>query len=172
MIFDNLKKVKAFVLDVDGVLTNGTVLVNEAGDQMRTFNIKDGYIMQLAVKLGYPLIIITGGNSAGVAKRLVGLGIKEVHSGVANKVEKLKEIMNSYNLNFQDILYMGDDIPDLACMKLVGLATCPADAIEEIKAICQYISPKKGGDGAVRDVMEKVLKLQGKWQIDSTIKSI
>ena len=171
MIFDNLKRVKAFVLDVDGVLTDGRVLVNEAGDQMRTFNIKDGYIMQLAVKRDYPIIIITGGNSTGVVKRLAWLGIKEIHSGIVNKIEKLKEILICYDLTFGDILYMGDDMPDLECMQLAGLAACPADAVEEIKAICHYISPKIGGDGAVRDVIEKVMKIQGKWQIDTTVKS-
>jgi 3-deoxy-D-manno-octulosonate 8-phosphate phosphatase (KDO 8-P phosphatase) len=172
MIFDNLKKVKAFVLDVDGVLTDGRVLVNEAGEQLRTFNIKDGYAMQLAVKRGYPIIVITGGNSAGVVKRLKGLGVQEVHSGIANKIEKLKEVLSSHNLTFEDILYMGDDMPDFECMQLAGLATCPADAVEEIKGICHYISPKLGGDGAVRDVMEKVLKLQGNWQMDTAVKSI
>lgn len=171
MIFDNLKRVKAFVLDVDGVLTDGRVLVNESGHQMRTFNIKDGYVMQLAVKRDYPIIIITGGTSTGVVKRLSGLGIQEIHSGVANKIEKLKDILISYELTFDDILYMGDDIPDLECMQLAGLAACPADAVEEIKAICHYISPKFGGHGAVRDVMEKVMKIQGKWQVDTTVKS-
>jgi len=171
MIFDNLKKVKAFVLDVDGVLTDGRVLVNESGHQMRTFNIKDGYVMQLAVKRDYPIIIITGGNSTGVVKRLAGLGIQEIHSGIANKIEKLKDILISYELTFDDILYMGDDIPDLECMQLAGLAACPADAVEEIKAICHYISPKSGGHGAVRDVVEKVMKIQGKWQVDTTVKS-
>lgn len=172
MIFDNLKKVKGFVLDVDGVLTDGRVLVNEAGEQLRTFNIKDGYIMQLAVRQGYPIIIITGGNSTGVVKRLKGLGVQEIHSGISDKIGKLKEVLASLGLNFEDILYMGDDMPDFDCMKLAGLATCPADAIEEIKGICHYISPKIGGDGAVRDVMEKVLKIQGKWQVDTTVKSI
>ncbi|AIM35885.1 3-deoxy-D-manno-octulosonate 8-phosphate phosphatase [Sphingobacterium sp. ML3W] len=172
MIFDNLKKVKAFVLDVDGVLTDGRVLVNEDGHQMRSFNIKDGYVLQLAVKRGYPVIIITGGNSKGVVKRLEGLGIKEVHSGISNKMEKLKEILERYNLEFEDILYMGDDMPDLPCMQFAGLATCPSDAIEEVKKVCHYISPVAGGFGAVRDVMEKVLKIQGRWELDHEIRSI
>lgn len=172
MIFDDLKKVKAFVLDVDGVLTDGKVLVNEDGDQLRTFNIKDGYVMQLAIKLGYPIIVITGGKSKGVVKRLQGLGIKEIYSGISNKIEKLNEVIESYQLSYDDLLYMGDDMPDLECMKLVAVATCPADSIDEIKSICKYISPKKGGEGAVRDIIEKVLKLQGKWELDSSVKSI
>lgn len=172
MIFDNLKKVKAFVLDVDGVLTDGRVLVNEIGQQLRTFNIKDGYVMQLAIKRGYPIIIITGGKSIGVEKRLEGLGIQDIYSGISNKIEKLTSVLVSHNLTFDDILYMGDDMPDFECMQLAGLAACPADAVEEIKEICHYISPKMGGEGAVRDVIEKVLKIQGKWQVDTTVKSI
>lgn len=171
MLFDQLKQVKAFVFDVDGVLSDGNILVTDNGKQLRTFNTKDGYAMQLAVKRGYPMAIITGGNSPGVKKRMEGLGIRDVYLNVHDKKTVLYDWLSENRLTLTDILYMGDDIPDLANMEIVGLPTCPADAVEEIKAISVYISPKKGGGGAARDVIEKVLKLQGKWQEDIHITS-
>ncbi|HUH18683.1 HAD-IIIA family hydrolase [Albibacterium sp.] len=172
ILFDQLKRVKAFVFDIDGVLTNGEVLVTEEGEQLRSFYIKDGYALQLAVKQGYPIAVITGGKSLGVKFRLEGLGIKDVFIDISNKTLVLEQWMKQNNIQAEDILYMGDDIPDIHAMEMVGLASCPADAVEDIKAISHYISSKKGGKGAVRDIIEKVLRLQDKWNLDSKVKSI
>jgi len=163
MLFDRFKQVKAFVFDVDGVLSDGNILVTERGEQLRSFNIKDGYAMQLAVKRGYPIAIITGGRSLGVKTRMEGLGVTDVFIGIDDKTAVLRDWLAHRRLSPQDVLYMGDDIPDLDNMKLVGLPTCPADAMEEIKAVAAYISFRDGGSGAVRDVIEKVMKLQGTW---------
>lgn len=163
MLFDKFKRVKAFVFDVDGVLSDGNILMTEQGEQLRSFNIKDGYALQLAIRKGYPIAIITGGKSLGVVKRMEGLGISDVFIGVDDKRAVLHDWLSRSSLKPDDVLYMGDDIPDLENMKLVGLPTCPADAMEEIKAVAAYISFRNGGTGAVRDVIEKVMKLQGTW---------
>ncbi|SEK70158.1 3-deoxy-D-manno-octulosonate 8-phosphate phosphatase (KDO 8-P phosphatase) [Parapedobacter koreensis] len=164
MLFDKFKQVKAFVLDVDGVLSDGNILVTEQGEQLRSFNIKDGYALQLAVKRGYPVAIITGGKSLGVKKRMEGLGVTDIFLGIDDKNAVLRDWLSAKRLLPEDVLYMGDDIPDLANMQVVGLPTCPADAMEEIKAVAAYISFRNGGAGAVRDVLEKVMKLQGTWE--------
>lgn len=171
MLFSKFKLVKGFVFDVDGVLSDGGILVMENGDQLRTFSTKDGYAIQLAVKRGYPIAIITGGQSSGVKKRLEWLGIRDVFIGVSDKKQVLDEWLDKNELTLTDILYMGDDIPDFENMSRVGLAACPADAVEEIKEVSAYISPKNGGQGAVRDVIEKVMKLQGAWSTDGTVAS-
>ncbi len=163
MYFEKLKNIKAFILDVDGVLTNGDVTVAENGDQMRHFNVKDGYAINHAIKSGYYVAAISGGRSQGVLSRLSGLGVKDVFLGISYKLEVYERIVTDMKLNPEEILYMGDDIPDLDIMKKVGLPTCPADACEEVKAAAAYISPVLGGRGCVRDVIEKVLKIQGKW---------
>src|SRR5690606_20081852 len=150
-IFEKFKRIKAFVFDVDGVLTNGEVLVTENGEQLRAFYIKDGYALQLAVKQGYPIAVITGGKSQGVKLRLEGLGIKDVFINVSDKISTLNTWIKEHDLSTEDILFMGDDVPDLIAMQGIGFAACPADAIEDIKAISDYISPYKGGKGAVRD---------------------
>ena len=164
MFLEKLHRIKAFIFDVDGVLTDGIVHVTESGDQLRQFNIKDGYALQLAIKRGYKIAIISGGRSEGVRLRLMGLGITDIFLGIDSKVKVYNGFVSNHQLQAEDILYMGDDIPDLAVMKLVGLAVCPADAVEEIKAISTYISPRNGGKGCVRDVIEKVLKIQHKWE--------
>ena len=163
MFLDKLKLIKAFIFDVDGVLTDGIVHVTETGEQLRQFNIKDGYALQLAVKRGYKVAVITGGRSEGVKLRLRGLGITDIFMKVDSKIEVYKQLISDHQLTAEDILYMGDDIPDLHVMKLAGLPVCPSDAAEEIKAISTYISSKNGGRGCVRDVIEKVLKIQNKW---------
>jgi 3-deoxy-D-manno-octulosonate 8-phosphate phosphatase (KDO 8-P phosphatase) len=165
------KPIKAFVLDVDGVLTDGSLLIMPDGEWVRKMNIKDGYVLQLAVKKGYHIFIISGAVSKPVADRLKKLGVKEVHNGVANKKQLLQQLMQQYNLSKEQVLYMGDDIPDYEAMQEAGLLTCPTDATSEIKQICQYISPVKGGEGCVRDVMEKVLKLNNHWEIDTSVAS-
>lgn len=170
-MFNKFKNVKAFVFDVDGVLSNGEILVTESGNQLRTFSTRDGYTLQLAVKRGYPIAIITGGKSKGIRDRMNGLGIADVFIGVGDKELVLNDWLESKSLTMKDVLYMGDDIPDLEVMKQVGFAACPCDAVEEIKGLCHYISPVAGGKGAVRDVMEKVMKLQGTWMEDISVKS-
>jgi 3-deoxy-D-manno-octulosonate 8-phosphate phosphatase (KDO 8-P phosphatase) len=163
MFLQKLKDIRAFVFDVDGVLTNGDILASESGELLRTFNIKDGYALQLAVKKGFPVCIISGGSGSAMQKRFEGLGIKHINLGVSDKVQVFQNFLKANKLGADQVLYMGDDIPDLNVMKLVGLPTCPADACEEIKAICIYISPFSGGRTAVRDVIEKVLRVQSKW---------
>ncbi|MBL4663643.1 MAG: HAD-IIIA family hydrolase [Flavobacteriaceae bacterium] len=158
-----LQHITTFIFDVDGVLTDGTIIVNTEGEMFRTMNIKDGYALKTAVDHQYNVCIISGGTNEGVRKRLQGLGITDIHLGAHHKTEILKEYFSANQIGHDNVLYMGDDIPDLAPMKIVGLPTCPQDAVPEIKAICKYISHKKGGRGAVRDVIEQVLKVQGKW---------
>ena len=163
MFLEKLKHIKAFILDVDGVLTNGMLLVTEAGEQLRQFNIKDGYALQLAVKRGFKIAVVSGARSKGVEHRLRGLGIENVFLGLDSKLEVYMEFLNKNELMPEQVLFMGDDIPDLQLMKLAGLAVCPADAVEEIKAVSHYISPRNGGDACVRDIIEKVLKIQNAW---------
>lgn len=171
-VFDQFKKVKAFAFDVDGVFTNGDVLVGENGDQLRTFNIKDGYALQLAIKSGYPVLIVSGGKSKGVVLRFESLGVKDIFMNEADKVSVLEGWIKENKIDLEDVLFMGDDVPDMAVMKIVGFPTCPTDAIEDIKSLCHYISPEGGGKGAVRDVIENVMRLQGTWQASPSIKSI
>lgn len=168
MINYDLTKIKALFFDVDGVLSAETITIDDNGVPMRTANIKDGYVMQLAVKRGMILGIITGGKCQSVAKRYEGLGIKEIHLGCSIKIEKLKELMLKYNLKEEEILYMGDDIPDYEVMQMCGLPCCPNDASPEIKEISIYISTEKGGMGCVRDVIEQVLKAKNMWNMDKT----
>lgn len=168
----HFKTISSFVFDVDGVLTDGTLLISENGLMLRKMHVKDGYALQLAVKKGYPVIIISGGNSPEVKARMAKLGISNVYMNVENKVEKLKELIAQFNLQKETILYMGDDIPDLEVMLFCGLACCPSDAVAEIKNISKYISPLKGGEGCVRDVIEKTLKLKGTWVTDVNTPSI
>ncbi|MBL4708992.1 MAG: HAD-IIIA family hydrolase [Flavobacteriales bacterium] len=163
-----LKPISAFMLDVDGVLTDGMVITLPDGDQVRRMNIKDGYALQHAVKKGYHISIISGGTSESVRKRLNGLGITEVNLGCKNKIEVYEKLKEKFGLDKEQILYMGDDIPDYKVMKQVGFAACPNDAATEIKSIAHYISPKKGGEGCVRDLIEQVLKLHGKWFDDDS----
>lgn len=163
MFLEQLKQITTLIFDVDGVLTNGDIIASDSGEYLRTFNIKDGYALQLAVKKGYHVCIISGGKGEAMLKRFEGLGINNIFLGVSDKVEVYNRLCADYNIAAAEILYMGDDIPDLKIMKLVGLATCPADAVPEIKAVSQYISPYTGGRTAVRDIIEKVLKVQGKW---------
>lgn len=160
---EKFKDIHTFIFDVDGVLTDSRVIVLENGHLIRTMNIRDGFAMKYAIQQGYRICVITGGTSSGVVHRLEGLGIVDVFKGVQNKVEKFEEYVLANNIDPNGILYMGDDIPDYEVMRLVALPACPENAAPEIKAIAEYISPRKGGDGCARDVIEKVMKLQGKW---------
>lgn len=162
-----LKDITTFIFDVDGVLTDGSVFVTESGDQCRTFNTKDGYALQLAVKCMYNVCVITGGKSEGVRLRLNSLGITDVFLGAHTKLDIYKDYITKNFIDPANVLYMGDDIPDIDIMKAVGLPTCPADSAEEVKAVSQYISPALGGRGCARDVIEKVLKIQGKWMSEN-----
>lgn len=166
-----LQHITTFIFDVDGVLTDGTVIINTDGELLRTMNIKDGYALKAAVEQGYNVCIISGGKNEGVRQRLKGLGIKNIYLGAHQKVEQLKEYLDTHTIKLENVLYMGDDIPDLPVMKMVGLPTCPQDAVAEVREISKYISFKKGGKGSVRDVIEQVLKVQGKWILDSDAKA-
>jgi 3-deoxy-D-manno-octulosonate 8-phosphate phosphatase (KDO 8-P phosphatase) len=158
-----MNDITTFVFDVDGVLTDGSVFVNTTGEMLRTMNIRDGYALKAAVDNGYNVCIISGGSNEGVRVRLRNLGITDIHLGTPDKVATFDEYTDVYSILPEQVLYMGDDIPDYHVMQLVGLPTCPQDACPEIKAISKYISHKNGGQGAVRDVIEQVMKVQGKW---------
>ncbi|MCO6163254.1 MULTISPECIES: HAD family hydrolase [unclassified Flavobacterium] len=158
-----MNNITTFILDVDGVLTDGTIHVTQTGEMLRNMNIRDGYAMKAAVENGYTVCIISGGSNEGVRVRLRNLGITDIHLGVSDKVETFKEFIDIYNIQPEQVLYMGDDIPDYHVMKLVGLPTCPQNAVPEIKALSKYISHKEGGKGCVRDVIEQVMKVQHKW---------
>lgn len=165
------KPIKSFVFDVDGVLATDMLVILQGGDMARNMNTKDGYALQLAVKKGYGVAIISGGSSEPVRQRLERLGIKDVFMGIHNKKEKLLQYAKENGFELHEILFMGDDIPDYLAMISVGLPCCPADAVQEIKHISRYISPVSGGKGCGRDVIEKVMKLNGHWDLDTTVTS-
>ncbi len=159
---DKLKNIKAFAFDVDGVFSE-QVILDSSGELLRTMNIKDGYAVQLAIKRGYPIAIITGGNSQALKIRFESLGVTDVYLKSHYKMDDFNEFLNRYNLSASDVLYMGDDIPDLEILSVAGISSCPADAVEEVKAVSMYISPRKAGKGCVRDVIEQVLKVNQSW---------
>ncbi len=163
---EDLRNVKAFVFDVDGVFTNGNIFLDPGGEFIRVMNIKDGYAIQYCIKYGYPVAVITGGNSKTVRKRFKNLGVTDIYLRSSDKIKDYEDFRIKYELEHKNILFMGDDIPDYEIMKKAGVPTCPEDAVEEIKQISKYISDKKGGEGCVRDVIEQVLRLHGKWMID------
>lgn len=160
---EDLARVKAFVFDIDGVLSLQTINLNAFGIPNRTVNLRDGYALQLAIKKGYRIGIITGSNSKDYQKRLKMLGIKDVYLNSRSKMEHFNDFIKKHCLNSSEVLFMGDDIPDFEVMKHAGVAVCPSDADSEIKQISSYISDKKGGEGCVRDVIEQVLRLHNKW---------
>ncbi len=170
-MLEKFNHITTFVFDVDGVLTDGTLLVLPNGVMARRMNIKDGYALQLAVKRGYRVAIISGGNSPEVVDRLQKLGITELWMQVTDKAAVLQQLMQQQKLEKESVLYMGDDIPDLQVMRLAGLPCCPADAVQEIKETAVYISHLKGGDGCARDVIEKVMRLQGNWGEDVSVRA-
>lgn len=160
-----MNNITTFIFDVDGVLTDGTVHVSQTGEMLREMNIKDGFAMKAALETGYNVCIISGGSNEGVRIRLRNLGITDIHLGTPDKVATFNEYVELYDIQPVQVLYMGDDIPDYHVMQLVGLPTCPQDSSPEIKTISKYISHKDGGKGAVRDVIEQVMKVQGKWHM-------
>lgn len=168
MINYDLTQIKAVIFDVDGVLSKETITQDNDGNPMRTVNIKDGYAIQHAVKSGLLIAIITGAKTEAVRKRYESLGVKEVHIGAKVKISIYKDILYKYNIKDEEIIYVGDDIPDYEIMKHCGLPCCPADAAPEIKSISKYISHKNGGEGCGRDILEQVLKSKGLWMQDAT----
>ncbi len=165
--FDKLANVKAFVFDVDGVFTDNSLLITEAGELLRVMNARDGLAVKMAIRAGFHIGIITGGRSAGVTKRLKDLGVSHIYSGISDKNAPFNDFLDHFNLTPVDILYIGDDLPDLPVLKRVGVAAAPADAIPEVLAFVDYVSPHRGGVGCVRDVIEKTMKIQGKWLLEN-----
>lgn len=160
---EKLQHITTIIFDYDGVMTDGTVYMDSNGDPLRTSNVKDGYALQLAGKLGFHLAVISGAVVTNITKRLNALGVQDVFTGIPDKVVKLEEYMKQYGLKPEEIVYVGDDIPDLKVMRRVGVAACPADAAPEIRQMCHYVSDCPGGRGCVRDIIEQTLKAQGKW---------
>ena len=160
---EDLTKVKAFVFDIDGVMSLQTISLNAFGVPNRTVNLRDGYAIQLAVKKGYHVAIISGSNAKEYLKRLKLLGVKDVYLNSRSKVEHFNSFLKKHNIQKSDVLFMGDDIPDYGVMKLAGIPVCPADADSEIRQVASYISDKRGGEGCVRDVIEQVLRLHNNW---------
>jgi 3-deoxy-D-manno-octulosonate 8-phosphate phosphatase (KDO 8-P phosphatase) len=159
----DLTKIKGIIFDVDGVLSPDSIPLHPSGEPMRVINTKDGYAMQLAAKQGFHLGIITGGDSSAVRKRFESLGFRYVYLKAKYKLNEFNDFLQKTGLSPDEICYVGDDIPDYEIMKQVGLPVCPADAVPEIKAISKYISHKSGGSGVGRDIIEQILKTQGKW---------
>jgi 3-deoxy-D-manno-octulosonate 8-phosphate phosphatase (KDO 8-P phosphatase) len=170
-VLEKFIPVTTIILDMDGVLTDGSLLVTPDGEWVRKMNIKDGYILQLAARKGYRLIVITGSFSSPVENRLNRLGIDMVYQNVKDKLRFLQSLMAEQGFSFPETLYMGDDVPDLEVMKLCGLSCCPVDSARDILAIADYISPVKGGEGCVRDVLEKLMRVQGKWELSVDVSS-
>jgi 3-deoxy-D-manno-octulosonate 8-phosphate phosphatase (KDO 8-P phosphatase) len=162
-INDRFQRITTFIFDYDGVMTDGKVYSDHDGHPWRATNVKDGFALQLATKLGYNVAVISGAICPSMEVRMNSLGVTDVFTAVPHKLLKLNEYMEEKGLKLEEIIFMGDDIPDLRVMQAVGLPACPADAALEVREISVYISSKEGGKGAVRDVIEQVLKVQGKW---------
>ena len=167
MINYDLSKIKTIVFDVDGVLSRQTITLSSTGEPLRTVNIKDGYAIQLAQKMGLRIAILTGGNTEAIRKRYAGLGVEDIFMGCAVKVKTYEEFLQKYGIKHEEVIYVGDDIPDYEVMRLCGCPCCPADACSDIKDISLYISSRNGGDGVGRDIVEQVLRAQNKWLSDA-----
>lgn len=161
-----LQHVTTFVFDVDGVFTDSTITITTEGELLRTMNVRDGYAVKTALNQGYRVCIISGGSNEGVRARLQGLGVTDIYLVAAVKEESLRDYLIDYDSPAGEILYMGDDIPDIPAMKMSGMVVCPQDAVPEVKRISHYISHLNGGDGCVRDIIEQVLKIRGHWHTD------
>lgn len=158
-----LNQITTFIFDVDGVLTDGSVLVTTKGEMLRKMNVKDGYALKTALQKGYNICIISGGTNEGVKERLKGLGITDIYLGAHMKQDSLEEYLDIYGIDPSTVVYMGDDLPDVPPMKMVALAAAPQNAVAEVKAISDYVSHKNGGEGCARDIIEQVLKVRGDW---------
>ena len=167
MINYDLTKIKAIIFDVDGVLSAETITLDTSGEPLRTVNIKDGYAIQLAMKMGLRIVILTGGNTYAVKVRYEHLGVEDIYMKCAVKINTYNDFIGKYGLKDEEVIYMGDDIPDYEVMKRCGCPCCPADACPDIKDICVYVSDRIGGHGCGRDVIEQVLRAQGKWLSDA-----
>lgn len=170
-ILKRFKSISCFVFDIDGVLTDGSLLVLPDGVMARKMNIKDGFALQLAVKKGYHVLVISGGNSPEVQERLRKLGVVHVYMQVTDKETVLEQWLLEKQVSKSEVLFMGDDVPDLKVMRLAGIQACPSDAAIDIKNAVDYISTFKGGEGCAREVIEKVMKLRGDWETDSGIRA-
>lgn len=169
---EKLNNIKTVILDVDGVLTDGNLILLPTGEMVRTMNTRDGYAMQLAIKQGIRIAVITGGKDEAVVNRLKYLGLTDIYVNRRDKVDAFQDLLFSYSLDPDEIAYMGDDYPDLAVMSLVGLAACPNDACTDVRKASEYISPENGGKGCVRDLLEQILKVQNKWYNAEEIASV
>lgn len=158
-----LNGVRGFAFDVDGVLSANCIALSDSGEPMRMANIKDGYAIQLAAKLGYPIAIITGARSESIRRRYEALGVSDVYLGASHKTVQFEDFLGRHGLSASEVLYMGDDIPDYGVMRVCGVATCPCDAAAEIKGVADYVSDRGAGEGCVRDVIEQVLRQHGHW---------
>lgn len=162
---ERLTRITTIIFDIDGVLTDGKIMVLESGEAIRNMNSKDGYALHLAVQKNYRVAVISGGNNIGIQKILKRAGVNDVFINEHDKMAVYEEYIRQNGLKDEEVVFIGDDLPDHGIMSRVGLAVCPQDAAIEIKNICQYISPKNGGEGCVRDIIEQVLRVQGKWEI-------
>jgi 3-deoxy-D-manno-octulosonate 8-phosphate phosphatase (KDO 8-P phosphatase) len=171
-LLERLARVKLLVFDMDGVLTNGKILVMPDGQWVRQMDIKDGYAIQLAIRSGLEIAIITGSHDEGIEKRLLKLGVNRFYQKVAAKAIVLSELIASLGLTQEEVLYMGDDVPDLEAFELAGIRVCPNDAAADLLEVADYISPFAGGLGCVRDTLEKVLRIKGLWYHKTGIQSI
>jgi 3-deoxy-D-manno-octulosonate 8-phosphate phosphatase (KDO 8-P phosphatase) len=170
-LLDRFKQITTFVLDVDGVLTDGTIYVFENGEQVRRMNIRDGFALQLAVKKGYRVLVISGGNSPAVTTRLKKLGITDIFMNVLDKRSALLQYRSDHGITKEQLLFMGDDIPDYQAMLEAGLPCAPANAAHEVRKVAAYICQADGGAGCVREVIEKVLKVNDHWELDTDVAS-
>ena len=168
MINYDLNKIKAVVFDVDGVLSRQTVQMSENGEPIRTVNVRDGYAIQLAVKLGLKVCIITGAKTPNIRTRYENLGVKDIYLASSLKIKDYEDYIWRNRLKDEEIIYMGDDIPDVAILRRVGCPVCPKDAAPDVRNVCTYISNFNGGEGCARDVLEQVIRSQGKWLEEAT----
>jgi 3-deoxy-D-manno-octulosonate 8-phosphate phosphatase (KDO 8-P phosphatase) len=160
-----LNKITTIMFDIDGVITDGKVFVMESGEVLRNLNSKDGYALHLAAQKAYRMCVISGGNNVGIKHLLARTGINDVFINAHDKMAVYETYLAENNLKDEEVMFMGDDLPDHGIMSRVGLAACPNDAAVEIKEICHYISPRNGGEGCVRDILEQIMRVQGKWEI-------
>ena len=158
-----LNNVRAFVFDVDGVMTNGKVIITSEGEMYREMDTRDGFALKYALLKGFKIGIISGGTNEGVKKRLELLGVNKVYLGIHEKDIAFDDFVSTFNINPDQVLYMGDDVPDIPVMEKVGVSTCPQDALPDVKRVVDYVSHKKGGDGCVREIVEQVMRVQDKW---------
>ena len=168
MIPYDLQKIRAVIFDIDGVLSTETVMLHPSGEPMRSVSTQDGYAIQLAMKLGLRIAIITGADTESIRRRFAGLGVEDVYTRCSVKIVTYEAFLRKYGLSDEEVMYMGDDIPDLEVLRRVGCPVCPKDAVADVKEACIYVSDREGGHGCGRDVIEQVLRAQGKWLSSDT----